>query len=518
MSGDRQPTLPPLEFSREGILKLLQQLNPNKASGPDNIPIRVLKECAEQIAPFLQALFTQSLRTGNLPTDWKTAFITPLFKKGDRSLPSNHRPVSLTSVCCKLMEHIIFRHIMNHCETNNILTEVQHGFRRKHSCESQLLETVDDLAYHIDQGHQVDVVVLDFRKAFDTVPHRRLLSKLDHLGIRGSTHKWIETFLTSRKQKVVVDGAESAASDVLSGVPQGTVMGPLLFLLYINDLPCSIKSQVRLFADDALIYRVIHKQADHETLQEDLQHLENWQEKWLMQFNPSKCTVIRMTSSRRKPKVYDYLLCGQKLKPVDSNPYLGVEISRTLSWNLHIDNVVKKANSIMGLVKRNLYAAPKPTKILAFQSIVRPTLEYAASIWDPSTQKNITKLEKVQRSAARFVCSDYSPFNSVTAMLEQLQWQTLEDRRKSARLTNLFKIRNGELIVTAAEKRLTPTRSTRIHAARFKQLATKSDTFKNSFFPKTIVNWNALPPAVIEAPSTPSFKERLKKHLNPQRI
>ena len=176
----------------------------------------MLKECAPQIAPLLQALFTQSLHSGTLPTDWQTALITLLFKK-DRSLPSNHRPVSLTSVCCKLMGHIIFKHIMTHCETYNILTmltEVQHGLRRERSCESQLLETTDDLAYHLDQGNQVDVIVLDFRKAFDTVPHRRLLSKLDHLGIRGSIFGWIQAFLTNRKQKVVVDGAKSTSERV----------------------------------------------------------------------------------------------------------------------------------------------------------------------------------------------------------------------------------------------------------------------------------------------------------------
>ena len=205
-------------------MKLLDGLNANKASGPDNIPVRILKECAEQIA---QALFTQSLQTGVLLVDWQTAFITPLFKKGDRSQSSNHRPVSLTSVCCKNMEHCIFSHVMSHCENLSILTDVQHGFRQKRSCKSQQIETVDD--FNIDQGLQTDIVVLDFRKAFDAVPYLRLLSKLEHLGIRGPVHNWIKTFLTSRIQKVVVDGAESQAKKVASGVPQGTVPGPLLF-------------------------------------------------------------------------------------------------------------------------------------------------------------------------------------------------------------------------------------------------------------------------------------------------
>ena len=146
------PDISPLQFSTDGILKLLHQLDPNKASGPDNIPVRILNECKEEIAPLLQALFTQSLYTGTLPSDWQMAFITPLFKKGDRSLPSNYRPVSLTSVCCKIMEHIIFKHIITHCEYFNVLTDVQHGFRQKRSCESQLIETTDDLAYNIDRG------------------------------------------------------------------------------------------------------------------------------------------------------------------------------------------------------------------------------------------------------------------------------------------------------------------------------------------------------------------------------
>ncbi|XP_072019123.1 uncharacterized protein [Amphiura filiformis] len=184
-----------------------------------------------------------------------------------------------------------------------------------------------------------------------------------------------------------------------------------------------------------------------------------------------------------------------------------------MSWNLHIDNTVKKANSVMGLVKRNLYAAPKETKILAYQSIVRPTLEYAASIWDPHTQKNITKLEKVQRSAARFVCSNYSRYSSVTSMLQELEWQSLQNRREAARLINFYKIRKGDLHVTAADKRLIPTKSTRLHSARYKHLNSRTEVYKNSYFPKTIVDWNALPPSVIEAPSTPSFKERLKEHL-----
>ena len=512
LSHNRLPAIPPLYFSTDGILKLLHQLDPNKASGPDNIPVKILKECNYEIAPILSYLFNQSLLSGTLPSDWRMAFITPLFKKGDRTLPSNYRPISLTSVCCKVMEHIIFKHIITHCENYNVFTDVQHGFRQKRSCESQLLETIDDLAFHMDRGQQIDVVTLDFRKAFDTVPHKRLLAKLAQLGISGPVFQWLSSFLTERHQNVVVDGSVSEAEKVVSGVPQGTVLGPLLFLLYINDLPNLIHSQVRLFADDCLLYRVIKHENDHVILQDDLKQLENWQDKWLMQFNPSKCTIMSVKSSRRKAKLFDYHLCKQKLQRVSSSPYLGVELSENLSWDLHIDKTVKKANSVLGLVRRNLFDTPKTTKILAYNSIVRPGLEYASSVWDPHTVKNINKIEKVQRSGARFVMNDYSRSSSVTSMIESLKWQSLQTRRKCARITNLFKIRNNNLHVKAAEYRLVPARSKRPHSSQYRHLEAKSDIYKYSYFPRTIVDWNSLPPSIVESTTTSNFKIKLQKH------
>ena len=179
-----------------------------------------------QIAPFLTHLFNLSLTTGQLPDDWVNANITPVFKKGNRHDPANYRPVSLTSVCCKLMEHIICRHILGHLDKHNILTPYQHGFRAGHSCESQLLITMQDINASFDNKKQIDIAILDFSKAFDTVPHQRLLAKLRHYGISGQIENWIHNFLTTRQQSVIVDGAKSPPVKVDSGVPQGTVLGP----------------------------------------------------------------------------------------------------------------------------------------------------------------------------------------------------------------------------------------------------------------------------------------------------
>ena len=218
------------------------------------------------MAPALSLIFQKSLTTGELPLSWLRANITPIFKKGDRSLASNYRPISLTSICCKILEHIIFSNIMNHFDQYAILTDRQHGFRRKHSTESQLILTTHDLANSLNNKSQTDMIIMDFSKAFDTVPHNRLLNKLNRYGIHNNTHTWISNFLKRRKQRVVVGGEHSTWTNVVSGVPQGTVLGPLLFLTYINDLPDNIHSTVRLFADDCVLYREIKNESDSHEL------------------------------------------------------------------------------------------------------------------------------------------------------------------------------------------------------------------------------------------------------------
>ena len=261
------PAYPPVEeliIRDEGVAKLLADINPSKASGPDEIPCRLLKELAQELAPVFASLFRQSLSTGDLPSSWLHAWITPVFKKGSRCEPENYRPVSLTCVMCKLLEHIICTHLRTHFDRHGILTEYNHGFRSKHSCESQLLVTSHDLLTRMDRKEETDVLVLDFSKAFDTVPHKRLLQKLQLLGINGCILDWIRSFLSSRLQSVVIDGSRSQEDTVLSGVPQGTVLGPLLFLCHINDLPSVVDPQtaVRLFADDCLLYRSIKSTED----------------------------------------------------------------------------------------------------------------------------------------------------------------------------------------------------------------------------------------------------------------
>ena len=370
-----------LDITSEGVHKLLKNVNPSKAMGPDGIPNTVLKTCAEELAPSISAIFQKSIDTGTLPEDWLSANIAPVFKKGDVHAAENYRPVSLTCVSCKLLEHIICKHILKHLEKHKILTNLNHGFRSGYSCTTQLLVTTEDLLKSFDSGIQLDMAILDFSKAFDTVPHNKLLAKLNSFGIDGNLNKWLAAFLQKRSMRVVVEGEHSEYAHIDSGVPQGTVLGPLLFLCHINDLPESVKSQVRLFADDCLLYREIKNTKDHQTLQEDLKALEVWALNWGMKFNAKKCYIM----SFKQKSTHFYQLDNHILEQVQTNPYLGLNISDDLKWTSHIGKTTSKASCTLGFLRRNLRQCPQECKKLAYLAMVRSVLEYGAVIWDPFT-------------------------------------------------------------------------------------------------------------------------------------
>ena len=275
LSNKKIPSMRNIIIESKGVEKLLSNLKTSKAVGPDIIPNIVLKTCASELSVGLGSIFQYSLDTGTLPMDWRDANISPVFKKGDRHQAENYRPVSLTSISCKLLEHILCSHILKHFEQYNVLTQLNRGFRSGYSTEPQLLVTLQDLFKSFDQNIQVhvDVAILHFSKAFDTVPHDKLLHKIDSYGIQGNTLKWLSSFLKDRTMKVVLEGEQSKSVTVESGVPQSW---DLMFLCHINDLPDVVRSQVRLFADDCLLYRQIKSNEDHVVLQKDLTELEIW--------------------------------------------------------------------------------------------------------------------------------------------------------------------------------------------------------------------------------------------------
>ena len=502
----------PIQVQSFGVKKLLLQLKPHKASGSDRLPNRILKELAHELAPSLTALYNQSLSTQVLPEDWKRAFISPVYKKGDVHTPGNYRPVSLTVVACKILEHIVCRHILNFLDENNVLTHAQHGFRKGHSCETQLLITLSDLFKSFDKRTQVDVGILDFSRAFDSVPHERLLGKLASCGVTGPVNSWIRAFLTGRHMSVVVDGEESNSAPVLSGVPQGTVLGPLLFLIYINDMTSQVSSGtfIRLFADDCLVYREINSTQDQVVLQQDLLRLQAWAELWGMRFNPSKCYIMHISRGQPSTKLYE--LCSVILQSVPSAKYLGVTIRSDLQWCEHVNYIAARANSTLHFIHRNLKYCPQSTRETAYCSLVRSTLEYCCGTWDPHLQKHITTLEKVNRRAVRVVFNKSWRDRNVspTALMKQLGWQSLENRRYHQRMTMMYNISLGLVAVPPTEL-VKPQRSTRGHHFKYQTIGTNNNRSKYSFYPRSIPEWNSLNSDIVTAPFVDSFKSRLSK-------
>ena len=530
MSAKCKTNISPLHINSNGVEKLLSSINVKKSTGPDSIPNIILKDCAKQIAPGLSAIFQCSIDSGELPDDWVNANISPIYKKGDVHLPENYRPVSLTSVSCKILEHIICKHLLNHLEKHKILTKLNHGFRSGFSCETQLLVTLNDFLKANDQGLQTDVIILDFSKAFDTVPHAELLHKLKHYGINGTVLEWLKSFLTKRYMRVVVEGEHSKSVYVESGVPQGTVLGPLLFLCHINDLPDSVSSNVRLFADDCLLYRTIKTQEDHLKLQNDLISLEKWASKWGMRFNAKKCYTLSINNKSSR----FYTLDNHILQQVSENPYLGITLSEDLKWKPHIQKISKKANSTMSFLRRNLKSCPEQCKKSAYISLVRSILDYSAIIWDPYYTSDIHKLERIQRQAARFITGDYRSREEgcVTKMLHDLGLEPLQERRSFTRLVFFYKVVEGLVPPIPPEDFLQPLRQKRhIRATKYSDYVTtniidrqvikndrgykvdqsKTDQYKNSFFVRTAIEWNHLENSVVHAETVEGFKAALYK-------
>ena len=262
----------------------------------------LLVETADALTQPITLIFRKSLASGQIPQDWRSASVSPIYKKGSKLEPGNYRPVSLTCLLCKLMEKIIREHVIEHLQVNKLISRQQHGFTKGRSCVTQLLDVMDSWTEILDEGGSIDIIHMDFMKAFDSVPHQRLLAKLSAHGIQGKVLEWTQAFLSEREQRVVVNGTSSQPAPVTSGIPQGSVVGPMLFVMYINDLPDVCTSNVKLFADDTKLFTRSDGEAATTAMQEDLNRLQQWSNDWLLRFHPQKCSVLKLGSKKSGTK------------------------------------------------------------------------------------------------------------------------------------------------------------------------------------------------------------------------
>jgi ribonuclease P/MRP protein subunit RPP40 len=507
--GSQSESLSSMTIEEQVVLEKLTKINVGKSHGPDELHGKLLYEIRYEIVKDLTKLFNLSLETGVVPQDWRDADVCPLFKKGKRDKAENYRPVSLTSIVGKLLESILKDRIVTHLEQHKLLRESQHGFTSGRSCLTNLLVFFEFITKELDKGNNVDLVYLDFCKAFDKVPHCRLGKKLEAHGIKGEVKTWIVNWLSNRRQRVCVDGELSDWEKVSSGVPQGSVLGPVLFLIYINDLDEGVISKIGKFADDSKLGKSISSSADIRLLEDDLSKLEEWSVQWQMLFNVDKCSIMHLGKSNAN---HLYKIGNNMLKYSDKERDLGVIVDKTLKFSEQVNSVVCKANATLGMIRRNITCKNKFIVTRLYKALVRPKLEYCVQAWRPYLRKDIHKIEQVQGRATRMIeeCRglSYEERLKVTGLT------TLEKRRTRGDLIEVFKAVKGITKIDRSSL-FTIANNSRTRGHRFKLVKTRSrlDLRKNFFSQRVANDWNSLPEAVVEANSVNSFKNLYDKYV-----
>ena len=493
-------------FTKEKVTAQLKRLKTDKSPGIDSLHPKFLYEVREEIGEVLAEIMNESLKTGEIPRDWKDAVVVPLYKKGNRSDPSNYRPVSLTCIICKVMEKIVKEDIIDHLKRNNIIRDSQHGFIRGRSCLTNLLDFFEEIYEHMDGGSPVDIIYLDFAKAFDKVPHKRLAKKMKACGIGGRLLDWIINWLVDRRQKVGIRGRFSKWTKILSGVPQGSVLGPLLFVIFINDIDTGILSKISKFADDTKLCGKVVNDEDAKIMREDLKKLYQWSLDWQMIFNVDKCSVMHMG---RKNEEFQYEMGGKLLRVTEEEKDLGVIVHKSAKPSRQCAEAAKRGNRVLGLIKRTLISRDKDIILRLYKTLVRPHLEYCVQAWNPFYKRDIELLEKVQRRATKVIKGLGNL--KYEDRLQKCNLTTLEKRRSRGDLIQTYKIMTGKEEVQPERFFEKATKkSTRGH--QYKIYKRRTGTHMQRFYSGRVIDiWNNLDEKTVSAGTTTAFKIELAK-------
>lgn len=500
--------------TEDEVFHLLSSLDVTKASGPDGISPKMLKYTAASVTPIITKLFNLSITSGKIPLRWKQAHVVPIPKTSVATSPSCYRPISLIPVISKVLERHVSNLIMDHLNQNDLICDHQWGFLEGRSTVTALIKCTDDWFRALEHGQDVCAIYFDFRKAFDSVPHQTLMQKVARLGIDDCLLTWIHNYLCNRTQLVVVDGEESDTVAVMSGVPQGSVLGPLLFLIYISDLPNAItipSAIVNLFADDVLLYHFVSSVSDFLKVQESICCIEQWSSSNHLTLNALKCKHMLISRKRNPIKpVHPLVLNGENLAKVDSYKYLGILLTSDLTWSSHISDICAKARQILGLIYRRFYGyADSDTIKQLYVSIVRPHLEYGSQVWDPHLSKDKSALENVQKFACRIASAQWDA--SYDDLLEFFELQSLQERRLHAKLSLLFKIIHKLCFYPEGTFNVREhSYSNRVsHQFQLSVPFAHTNSFLYSFVPHTSSIWNSLSHESVSAPSVNAFKRTL---------
>ncbi|CAH8658828.1 unnamed protein product [Dicrocoelium dendriticum] len=487
------------------VLRLLKEVNPTKASGPDSVHPKLLHELAGELSGPLTCVFQKSLNSCILPTEWKEAVVCPIFKCGDKDLPANYRPVSLTSVVVKLLEKLVRDTVENHLSRFNLLSVEQHGFRKGFSCQTNLLVARECWAEAVDSGHAVDVVFIDFAKAFDTVPHSRLSLKLRSYGIAGRALQWVSAFLDGREQCIRVGSSLSFRQAVLSGVPQGSVLGPLLFSVYVNDLPEELEVQSLLFADDLKLWNIVDIPGGPMALQRALDKLWEWSVLWLLPINRAKCSVLRIGASDSSTS---YVLDGTVLPHVTHQVDLGVVHCSTLHSGDNWKKAASKGFRMLWFIRRSFGTLTADVFVKLFSAFVRPHLEYCVQACPPCLVRDKMALERVLRVGTRLVKGLRG--QTYPERLLSLGMQSMHYRRIRGDLILTYRILTGK-VGPDLSMLFSPARLSGLRGHCMKLDKPRSDRVRaeTRLSRRVIERWNLLPENVVKEATVKGFERQL---------
>ena len=517
------------EVTNADIIEAIQEIKPESKCAKHDVPAIILKTCKLSLCTPLRLLWSKSFDCGKIPEKYKEQVIIPLHKKGLKTKAENFRPVSLTSHIIKVFERVLRRKLINYLEINKIFNENQHGFRNKRSCLSQLLSYVDKIFQNSLNGNETDCVYIDFAKAFDKVDHNILLYKVSHYGITGKYLEWIKCFLQNRVQTVSVEGTLSYPTPVISGVPQGSVLGPLLFIIYINDLPDVVQfSDILTFADDTKVVAEVVGEGDTFKLQEDLDNIIQWTKLNNMELNKTKFELInyRLNSLNQNQKTlqelpfFDNLFSYNASQDVVISPSLvvkdlGVMVDHKLNWSSHISYITTNAKKMCGWILSVFYTRDGFVLMSLFNALVLSKLEYCNVLWNPYLSKDIVKLEGVQRSFTSRVHG--LQHLNYWERLRALNIMSLQRRRERSTIFYLWKIKakvfpNCCNMVFKEHKRTGALKAVIKPLSKIKGRV--STVYDHSFVIKSAKLWNILPSELTKVDSFHLFKSQLDKFLS----
>ena len=510
-------SLSSIAFDPQAVEEILRTLKTDKASGPDGLSNRILKELSHELSSPLCSLFNKSLSLGKFPSPYKDANVTPVHKKGDLSLVSNYRPISLLNSVAKLFEKLVFKYLYNHLQDNNMLSSLQSGFIPGDSTVNQLAYLYHIFTEALDAGKEVRTVFCDISKAFDRVWHEGLIYKLKAAGVSGDVLRWFQSYLSGRRQRVVLPGSFLEWVYIKAGVPQGSILGPLLFLLYINDIVKNIGSNIRLFADDTSLFIIVNNPTTAALcLNSDLEKLSRWAAIWLVTFNPSKNESLLISRKINKPIHPPLYMQNVQIQEVSSHKHLGLYFSNDCSWHQHIDYIKQKAWFRIHIMRKLKFKLDRKSLETIYLTFIRPLLEYGDVIWDNCTQYEKNELDKIQNEAAR-ITTGTTKLVSLDNLYKEVGWQTLHRRRQDHKITLFYKMFNQLTPVYLSS--LIPQQVNAISHHNLRNsndihtIRSNTSLFHNSFLPSTLRQWNSLPVEVRQLNTLSSFKTFLKKDL-----